>query len=995
MRYSNTTLKELTTRYKHVLMKCAYLNVAIIAGAMIATPAFAAPTVITTGVSNNIETNPDKAGGLTIDHTDQIQIADNVTYSTNTATGSGGAIKALDGFTAGNGLNITGNHSDAIGGGMYIRLADHAAGETAPLTLDVKIGNNAVFSGNSSKFLGGGLAIESAKTVTIGDGAEFTSNSSLTDGGGLAVYTDGVNKIGTVPVTTGTIVNLGQTTFTSNTAANRGGAIANLNNDTTKTSYNNTINVGSDSKFISNSVTGTNSFGGAIYNIEGGTINLGNDVTFDSNTAANQGGAIYNRGTINIGDNVLFKDNTAAAGGAIVNVSVAGSLASLTIGNNAQFIGNKATDATGGAAGVLYNQNGMTTIGANALFKDNTATFSGGALYNETTAGFTNSTLTVGDGAQFINNTSGSGGAIYQYAAGTVNTVLNIGRNSKFDQNKAVTDNGLPGNGGAISLFDGVANIGAGTTFTNNTAAGVGGAIKMGTNATLESATLNLNTVAGNDISFSGNTDGSGANDIYMSNTSILNINGNGTVKFGGGISTDGDASTINVNNTSIMDIGASKISAATINFAQGASLKADLLSGTAALDSANINAVGGLGLVMDNNAAGGKLTLTQDNDLSFKNNAFYDIVKGMNGEVTVTQKSAAAVTDNLLAGGANATEAATISAMTGAKPTNAQATAIANAITTAAQTGDTAGAAALADAVNPTTTPVVQAQAIGTTTQIMSVLDNRMSAAGKGRSGGSMADFAYGPWIQGLYNKTHNSQGVGFDGYTQGFALGADVDVTDTIMVGAGYGYTATDINSNGRKTNVYGDNYFIYGKYQPSEWYTSGTLNYGHGNYHEKSLGLTSKYNVDTYAAEALVGYQTGIFDNYAGVRYIYVNPDSNYSNGLTEVKTKDTQVGTAIIGTKISKDYTCRGIIWKPEFRIAGTYDVKSDNSSSVVNIVGGNSSYSVSGGRLHRAALESGVGLTATVKNLDVILGYDTEWRSEQFSQTGSVKLQYNF
>lgn len=945
MRYSNTTLTELTTRYKHILMKCAYLNAAIIVGAMIATPAFAAPTIITTGISNNTETNPTKAGGLTIDHTDQVQIADNVTYSTNTATGSGGAIKALDGFTAGNGLNITGNHSDAIGGGMYIRLADHSTGETVPQTLDVKIGNNAVFEGNSSKFLGGGLAIESAKTVTIGDGAQFISNASLTDGGGMAVYTDSTNSIGTVPVTTGATVNLGKTTFTSNMAANRGGAIANLNNDTTKTSYDNTVNVGAGSSFEGNSAQ----YGGAIYNM--GELNIGSGTNFTNNSAV-VGGAIYihEPGTMALGDNIVFSGNTAdynkESNPSAGNVNASGSAIharnGFAAGNGVQFINNHVTQKVdsiwmGGTIYASLEKGDAKTItfGDDTLFKGNTSNASAGAVYLADKASMT-----------FGKNTIFDGNTADKYAGAVMNQ--NVGNILTFNGDSSFTNNTAGLGGGAI-VNNGTINFNGNTTFANNMASGV-------------------------------------KNDIL--NTGILNF-GDGIVSLDGGITgkdggktgtvTFGDKSTLRV---TLMSNASPFIVADTVTIAKGAKL--DLIVGNGVSD--------GQYTIGDVNT----LTDGQRFELANKENALYSFIQNVDkGIYDVTKKSTAAITEALTSQGASATEAQTIGAMTEAKPTNAQATAIADAITTAAQTGDTAGAAALASAANPTTTPVVQTQAVGTATQIMNVAGNRMSAAGKGRSGGSMADFAYGPWIQGLYNKTHNSQGVGFDGYTQGFALGADVDVTDAIMVGAGYGYTATDINSNGRKTNVYGDNYFIYGKYQPSEWYTSGTLNYGHGNYHEKSLGLTSKYNVDTYAAEALVGYQTGIFDNYAGVRYIYVNPDSSYSNGLTEVKTDNTQVGTAIIGTKISKDYTCRGIIWKPEFRIAGTYDVKSDNSSSVVNVVGGSTTYSVSGGRLHRAALESGVGLTATVKNLDVILGYDTEWRSEQFSQTGSVKLQYNF
>ena len=78
------------------------------------------------------------------------------------------------------------------------------------------------------------------------------------------------------------------------------------------------------------------------------------------------------------------------------------------------------------------------------------------------------------------------------------------------------------------------------------------------------------------------------------------------------------------------------------------------------------------------------------------------------------------------------------------------------------------------------------------------------------------------------------------------------------------------------------------------------------------------------------------------------------------------------------------------------MAATYDIKSDNSSSIVGIVGGSNTYMVEGKRQKRFAVEAGVGLTTTVaRNLDITLNYDANLRSKQTSQTGAVKLKYSF
>ena len=279
--------------------------------------------------------------------------------------------------------------------------------------------------------------------------------------------------------------------------------------------------------------------------------------------------------------------------------------------------------------------------------------------------------------------------------------------------------------------------------------------------------------------------------------------------------------------------------------------------------------------------------------------------------------------------------------------------------------------------------------------TQVIKTASDRLAQLRQGRSGGDLADAKLSPWVRGLFSKNHNSQGDGFDAYTHGFAFGVDAQVTEDVLLGAGYARSATTVKEDLRRTHVNGDNYFVYGKYQPSKWYVESILNYGHNKAKSESLGLSADYSIDTYGAQLFSGYQYGIADNYAGIRYVYVNPD-DYDNGLNRVEGKSSQVATAVIGTRIAKEFQYKdNLVFKPEFRLAGTYDFKSDNSTANVSVIGGNTVYSVEGERLHRAALETGVGLTAKYGKMEVSAGYDVEWRVSNFAQTGMLKLKYNF
>ena len=644
-----------------------------------------------------------------------------------------------------------------------------------------------------------------------------------------------------------------------------------------------------------------------------------------------------------IGDGSFFENNLADSG----VFSTSGSRSSLTVGKS-EFKNNEALFDGGAIANfgdLTVNGTTFTKNTAQTLYANDDNPMGGGAI---ALGALSKTTIT---NATFTDNTSlYNGGAIATRDPAKDNSKATLAlNNSTFNGNTASNNGGVIYN----AFYNSV--VFTDNTFSNNSAGNLGGAIYNDTPGVI--------TLSGTNV-FSGNTAAGVANDIH--NLGTLNISGDLTLD--GGITGNGS-----------------------VVFKEGSTLKTTLNNSTALISGNTVS--GTTSLVIDNGITNAELKMfdTTQDSFNFADNSLYNI-DGENGTYTISKKSTEAITETLISAGVSETAATTVAAITEAQPTTAAASSVANAIAAAAQTGDTATVAALTEAINPVETPVVQQQSVAVANQIFSVAGDRMS--GVGRSGGDI-NVTVGPWIQGLYNKTHNTQGNGFNGYSQGFALGLDFDVCKNFMWGFGYGYTATDVKSGARKTQIYSDNIFMYGKYQPNKWYVSGIANYGHSNYKETSLGLISKYNVDSYSAAANVGYQSGIFDNYAGLRYSYITPDS-YSNGLTTVEGKNSQVGTAVIGTKISKAYKTKGAIWKPEIRLAATYDVKSDNSSSIVGVVGSTTNYMVEGKRLKRFAVEAGAGITTTVaRNLDISFNYDANLRSKQTSQSGSVKLKYSF
>ena len=199
-------------------------------------------------------------------------------------------------------------------------------------------------------------------------------------------------------------------------------------------------------------------------------------------TSTNRGGAVtidYSTNDVSVADNAIFQNNevqASTAGGAIK------ALNGFNIGNNVQFISNKASNGGAWGAGALYiklankdiaSENTTVQIGENALFQNNIAGL-GGAI------GLEYGNLEIANGAQFINNESTSAGATHGGGAIIVwqdperpnmHSTLKL-NGATFSQNKAANV------GGAIAIFD----TGAQTTinnsnFSNNIAGGDGGAI--------------------------------------------------------------------------------------------------------------------------------------------------------------------------------------------------------------------------------------------------------------------------------------------------------------------------------------------------------------------------------------------------------------------------------------------------------------------------------------------------------------------------------------
>ena len=398
--------------------------------------------------------------------------------------------------------NLLGNRASQSGGAIF-------SGEGAMLRLYY------VYVDNSSAGMMGG-AIYNLGEIT-GTATRFRHNQAGDAGGAIYSWQGGIVNL------TG---DFRANVFFRNQALMSGGAIHNLG----------ILNV--NGTFTENAVTSVEGRGGAIFNDASGVVTLVSALFAENRALLGFGGAIYNKGTV-ILRAATFSGNEAISGGAIFNdrniltqAADPGHIA-LTFESNiatgdggaiynhlgtldltrANFSSNEATDR----GGAIYSLQGNILIDVYGNFSSNRAHV-GGAIYSDqgdhrlASADFLHN-ISVEDGGAIFNSgrisfervgfsgneaEQGSGGAVFNQQNGEFRITGGTVTGSSFTNNIADL------NGGAIfNARGGIVNIARGTTettFTGNIArTGDGGAIfnyETG-QVTLNRVTFSINTAAG------------------------------------------------------------------------------------------------------------------------------------------------------------------------------------------------------------------------------------------------------------------------------------------------------------------------------------------------------------------------------------------------------------------------------------------------------------------------------------------------------------------
>jgi CSLREA domain-containing protein len=237
--------------------------------------------------------------------------------------------------------------------------------------------------------------------------------------------------------------------------------------------------------------------GGAVSVSSAASLTL-DEVTIQTSSTQQYGGAIYSEGAINVRDSSLIGNNAGAGGGAIFNNEGTVDLVNAHLTNN---------DAIGGGGGAIFSDGGPISMQGGSITESESGLLGGAGIYandgslelfgvtlsNNDSAGEggailnENAHLTIVNSSIHDNSALALGGGIYSQAGGFTAGSLSI-TDSSISSNTAFEGAGL--------YNDGLATV-SGTTFHGNTASpgGSGGAINNDAGTlTVTNSTLSENS---------------------------------------------------------------------------------------------------------------------------------------------------------------------------------------------------------------------------------------------------------------------------------------------------------------------------------------------------------------------------------------------------------------------------------------------------------------------------------------------------------------------
>ncbi|WP_411846896.1 choice-of-anchor Q domain-containing protein [Roseibacillus persicicus] len=523
-------------------------------------------TVDGSTLSNNIGQGPalDDGGGAIFNNGGTLIVQNGAMLTGNSATGAagsgGGILNLTNGTVSVTDSTLTGNVANRAGGGIEDQ-SDLTSGVAILLTNTTLSENNAgVAPATAAPGNGGGLHVTGPGNVTV-EGGTVNANVAAAEGGGLWIGS-GILSVNGVMVTAN---------IASGDASDQGGGGL--------FSAGGIIEV-TDSTLDGNVADGAAGSGGGILNDAGGSLTVTGSI-LSNNVANRAGGGIEDNSGMGLGvvlNNVTFEANNAGVAPAVAAPGSGGAMHITGPGDATVEGGTLILNTAASEGGGLWNGTGTMTV-SNVSLLENIASGAGadqggGALFN---AG---GTLTV-EGDTIIadnvaNGASGSGGGILNdggilkvtgavlmsNVANRAGGALEVTANSESTLADCIVNENVagpsgtaaPGNGGAIHISGSGKVTTSGSTYDSNSAGNEGGGLWNSGAGTLEVTTSTLSANMAPDGGGLFNQAGAGVTTVTNST-----VSGNSATNGGGAQIEGGSMSFLHVtlaNNSATTDGG-------------------------------------------------------------------------------------------------------------------------------------------------------------------------------------------------------------------------------------------------------------------------------------------------------------------------------------------------------------------------------------------------------------------------------------------------------
>ncbi len=300
---------------------------------------------------------------------------------------------------------------------------------------------------------------------------------------------------------------------------------------------------------------------------------------------------------------------------------------------------------------------------------------------------------------------------------------------------------------------------------------------------------------------------------------------------------------------------------------------------------------------------------------------------------------------------------------------------------------------------------PVVQSIASSHFKGITDAVSDQVKLSSKveGTSGGDETQNAQ-VWVKALYGHAKYDDKGDFKANETGFVAGIQKQITDTLTVGVGYAYGYADIAQSGRDTTAQTNTGFAFARYQPNKWFVEGVVSYSRSQYEESknilSTASDGMYNVDTFAVQAMAGYDFScrdlIITPKLGLKYMDINQEAYVDSLDTHIDNNTYRYMTAMAGIDIRAPYkTVHGLYIRPTAGVMFGYDIISDDTGSI-NTLSNGAVYTAEGNALDRFSTNVNLGIDAELGDLTTLsVEYLGSFRKSYQEHGGMMKLKQNF